>query len=82
MFLIENPTIAQRRRRVGVMEYFEGKIRLGFNGRYLKYTEVTGLKEKKTSRIRPATDKPARRRGRYVPPPDHPWRRHTSFASS
>ena len=76
LFLIENPSIAMRRRKVLVMEHFDRKVTLRFNGRDLKYTEVMEQKQQKTSKIKTSTVKPVIKKGRYVPPPDHPWRRY------
>lgn len=74
LFLIENPAIAMRRRKVLVMEDFQGRVRIRFNGRQLKHREVREQKEK--ARPREEREKPMRRKDRYVPPLDHPWRRH------
>jgi hypothetical protein len=76
LFLIENPSIAIRRRKVLVMEHFDRKVTLRFNGRDLKYTEVMEQKQQKTSEIKTSAVKPVRKKGRYIPPPDHPWRRY------
>jgi hypothetical protein len=75
MFLIENPTIAMRRRKVEVREHFYGEIVLRFNRRNLKIREIT--EEKRSVRKeREKVSEPSKKKGKYIPPPDHPWRRN------
>lgn len=73
MFLIENPTIAMRRRKIEIREHFDGEIVLRFNRRNLKYREITEEKKK----VRKEPRESVRKKGKYIPPPDHPWRRWT-----
>jgi len=75
MFLIENPTIAMRRRKVEVREHFDGEIVLRFNRRNLKYREITEEKKKVRKEIKEVSE-PCKKKGKYIPPSDHPWRRH------
>jgi transposase len=76
MFLIENPTIAMRRRKVEIRESFDGGIVLRFNRRNLKHKEIT--EEKKNVREeRKEVSEPRKKKGKYIPPADHPWRRWT-----
>jgi len=76
-FLIETPSIAIRKRRVEVREHFDGKIDLGFKGRNLKHIELT--EERQELKKREKKDKRAliEKKGKYIPPPDHPWRRYS-----
>jgi len=74
--MIENPSIAMRRRKVEVMEHFNGEIAIKFNGRYLKYREITEPKPATRERVKKPVDEPRKRKGKYIPPPDHPWKRH------
>ena len=77
MFLIEHPSIAMRRRKVEVREHFDDKITIKFNGRYLQYSEIVEQKTvAKEKAKRPAVE-PTKKRAKYTPPPDHPWRRWT-----
>ncbi len=76
MFLIENPSIAMRRRKVEVMEHFDGEIAIKFNGRYLNYREITEPKPATRKRVKKPVDETRKRKGKYIPPPDHPWKRH------
>ncbi len=76
MFLIENPSIAMRRRKVTVMEHFDGKIAIKFNGRYLEFREVLNLKPVEAPKVKKLGDEPVKKKSKYIPPADHPWRRH------
>jgi transposase len=75
-FLIEDPSIAIRRRKVEVREHFDGRIELKFNGRYLKYQELISPKLSKELKRKEPKDEPTKKKTKYLPPPDHPWRRH------
>ena len=76
MFLIENPSIGMRRRKVTVMEYFDGKIAIKFNGRYLEFREVLNPRSVKAPEVKKPGDEPVKKKSKYIPPADHPWRRH------
>ncbi len=76
MFLIENPSIAMRRRKVTVMEHFDGKIAIKFNGRYLDFREVLNLKPVEAPEVKKPDNEPVKKKSKYIPPADHPWRRH------
>ena len=76
MFLIENPSIAMRRRKVTVMEHFDGKIAIKFNGRYLEFREVLNLKPVEAPEVKKPDNEPVKKKSKYIPPADHPWRRH------
>jgi hypothetical protein len=75
-FLIETPSIAVRRRKVEVREHFDGQMEIKFNGRYLKFKEVISLKPAKALRVKNQDAEPTKKRTKYIPPADHPWRRH------
>ena len=73
LLLIDNPSSIMRRRRVEVREHFDGVIEILFKTRRLKYREIT---EKETKRkIKRPENKKTKQKGKYIPPPDHPWRR-------
>lgn len=75
-FLIDNSSIARRRGKVEVREHFDGQITVKFNGHYLEVHEVFEVKPIKTRQIKkPVNDKKKKRK--YIPPADHPWRRYT-----
>jgi len=76
-FLIENPSIAMRRRKVEVREHFDGEITIKFNGRYLQYSEIVEQKPGAKEKAKKPAVEPTKKRAKYIPPPDHPWRRWT-----
>jgi transposase len=71
--LIDRPTAAMRRRKVEVREQFDGQIEITFNGRSLKYLDITD----KTQNKKPQKIKVQKigQKEKYIPPADHPWRR-------
>ena len=74
-FLIDNPSIAMRRDKVEVREHFDGQITVKFNRHYLEVHEVFEAKPVKIKETKePVNDK--KKKGKYIPPADHPWRRH------
>lgn len=76
MFLIENPSIAMRRRKVEVMEHFDGEIAIKFNGRYLKLKEIIVPKPAQILKLEKPKSESVKKKSKYIPPADHPWRRH------
>jgi transposase len=74
--LIESVSIAIRRRKVEIREHFDGEITIKFNGRYLKYREIMEPKPAAREKVKRPVDEPRKRKGKYIPPPDHPWKRH------
>ena len=76
MFLIDNPSIAMRRRKVEVREHFNGEITIKFNGRYLGVKEISEQKPAKVAKVKKPDVEPRKRKLKYIPPSDHPWRRH------
>ena len=74
--LIESVSIARRRRKVEIREHFDGEITIKFNGRYLKYREIMEPKPAAREKVKKPVDEPRKRKGKYIPPTDHPWRRH------
>lgn len=83
LLVIDRPTPIMRRHQVEVREHFDGKIEILFKGRRLKYREIT-VKENRNEKhsLKKAE---TQRKGKYIPPPNHPWRRwepalhHNSF---
>jgi hypothetical protein len=76
MFLIENPSIAMRRRKVEVREHFDGAITIKFKGRYLKHIEIKDQKPVIEQEVKKEAAEPVKKKSKYIPPADHPWRRH------
>jgi len=58
---------------VEVREHFDGTIEIIFKGRKLKYREIT----EKTNNANTKQFKKVQtsKKGKYIPPPNHPWRR-------
>ncbi len=74
LLVLSNPSIAMRRRQTQVLEHFDGSLLIRFNGRDLDYREVQDIKPEP----RLATEEkkaPEKRKGQYIPLPNHPWRR-------
>ena len=71
LFVIENPSIVMRKRKAVVMEHFDGKMTVTFNGKELKLREITcqQLQERKSDQE--ITFKP--RKKSSIPAADHPW---------
>jgi len=75
-FLIDNASIAMRKRKVEVREHFDGELTIKFNGRYLDFHEVFEPKPARTQPRKEPVNGNGKKKGKYIPPPDHPWRRH------
>jgi hypothetical protein len=75
-FLIEKPSIAMRRQKVEVMEHFDGEMKIKFNGRYLAFKEIIKPKPITAPKVEKQTAQPKKKKSKYIPPADHPWRRH------
>jgi hypothetical protein len=59
---------------VEVREHFDGEFTIKFNGRYLDSHEVFEPKPLKV--VKMADSATVKKKGKYIPPPDHPWRKH------
>jgi hypothetical protein len=75
-FLIDNASIAMRRRKVEVREHFDGELSIKFRERHLEFHEIFELKPVKTQPQKIPENGNGKKKGKYIPPPDHPWRRH------
>jgi len=75
-FLIDNASIAMRKRKVEVREHFDGELTIKFNGRYLGFQEVVEPMPARTQPQNKPVNGNGRKKGKHIPPPDHPWRRH------
>jgi hypothetical protein len=53
---------------------FCGEIQIKFNRRYLPYCEVFDPKPVQIAQAKKSTSH--KKKGKYIPPPDHPWKRH------
>ena len=65
-----------RRRRVETREHFDGETTIKLDRRYLKYREIIEPEPGAREKVKRPVDEPRKRKGKYIPPPDHPWRRH------
>jgi transposase len=73
LLLIDKPTAMMRRHRVEVREHFDGTIEIIFKGRKLKYREITEIGTKPVAK--PKEKPQSGPKEKYIPPPNHPWRR-------
>jgi transposase len=77
VFVLNNPSIALRRRKVEVREHFDGKITVKYKDRYLDCREVFEVKpkrdKKKEKKVEP---KQPHKRYIYTPPLEHPWKKY------
>jgi len=76
LFILDNPSLALRRRKVEVREHFDGEITVKFNRRYLDIHEVFEVKPKTTEDERKVVQKQPHKRYKYTPPLDHPWKKY------
>jgi hypothetical protein len=76
VFILNNPSIALRRRKVEVREHFDGKITVKFKGRYLDCHEVFEVKPKREEAERKVESKQPHQRYKYTPPQEHPWKKY------
>jgi len=76
LFILDNPSLALRRRKVEVREHFDGEITVKFKGRYLDCHEVFEVKPKTTEDERKVVQKQPHKRYKYTPPLDHPWKKY------
>jgi transposase len=75
-FLIDNASLVMRRQKVEVREHLDGQITIKFNRRYLDFHEVFEVKPAKLVKAKKVPSEMKKKKGKYIPPPDHPWRRH------
>ena len=75
-YLMDNASIAMRKRKVEVREHFDGELTIKLNGRYLDFHEVFEPQPLKVQPKKEPVNGNGKRKGKYIPPPDHPWRRH------
>jgi len=75
-FILNNPSIALRRRKVKVREHFDGEITVKFKERYLDYHEIFEVKPKREEEERKVVQKQPHKRYKYTPPLEHPWKKY------
>jgi hypothetical protein len=72
MFVVQSPSRTMLGRKVEVLESFDGRMEFLWNARALTVQEVAEMPVAKSPR-RPAP-KRTERKGKYIPPANHPWR--------
>ena len=78
LFLIRNPSITMKKRRVCIMEHFDGKLTLKLKDKYLSFVEITRRDIRAMAKDRKAAQKLIKKaRVYFSPPKDHPWRGFT-----
>lgn len=75
--LIENSKLVRPRQKVEIREFFDGHIEIKINKKYLKFREIETEKLKK---IKTVDKRTLTRKTKYIPPPNHPWRRYDQIA--
>jgi len=75
-FLIDNPSLVMRKQNVEVREHLNHQITIKFNRRYLDFHEVFEAKPAKVTKAKKVPSEVKKKKGKYIPPPDHPWKRH------
>lgn len=75
-FLIDNPSLVKRKQRVEIREHLDGKISIKSNAHYLSCQEVFEAKPASTKPLKKPVNGGEKKKGKYIPPPDHPWKRH------
>lgn len=76
-FLIDKASLVMRRQKVEVREHLDGQITIKFNRRYLDFHEVCEVEPVKVVKAKKVSSEVRKKKGKYIPPPDHPWKRHT-----
>ena len=75
MFILDNPSMALRRRKVVVREHFDGEITVKYKDRYLGCHEVFEVKPKREEEEKTEPKQP-HKRYKYTPPLEHPWKKY------
>ena len=73
LLAIDSPSLGMRRRPAQILEHQDGRIVIRFNGRDLLFRDVRQEVPPPAPCRQPKAEKP--KTGKYIPPPDHPWRR-------
>lgn len=69
-FAIEEPSRRMQRRPALVMDHFDGRMIIRFEGQDLAYREIEERETPRKPKIVVRSKPP-----KYMPPPEHPWRR-------
>lgn len=72
-FVVQKPSLVMKGRRVEVREHFDGRLDFLWQGRMLDVREVQEAVPVEPKKAKAVAE--VRRKSRYSPPADHPWRR-------
>lgn len=72
-YAVESPSLVMKGRKAEVLEHFDGRLEFRWQGRTLEVREAAEPTKLNGAKIR--TIKVIRPKAKYIPPPDHPWRR-------
>jgi hypothetical protein len=72
-YVVQSPSITMSRQKIEVLESFGKGLEFLWKGRALDVREVKEAPAAKPPRI--AAAQPPRRKGKFIPPANHPWRR-------
>ena len=75
-FLIDNPSLVMRKQKVELREHLDRQITIKFNRRYLDFHEVFEAKPVIVANPKKEPSEVRKKKGKYIPPADHPWKRH------
>ena len=73
-YAIEEPSRRMKRRPALVIEHFDGRMIVRFEGKDLRYREIQEQERPQIAPRKPSSALPVKK-VRHIPPPDHPWRR-------
>ena len=74
--MIDNASLVMRRQKVEVREHLDSQITIKSKGRYLDFHEVYEVKPVKITKAKKSPSEAKKKKGKYIPPSDHPWRRY------
>jgi transposase len=72
--IVSQSNLPPSRRKVMVQEHLDGAVRIVYRDRKVLFTEIKELPRRPMVTQQQPNHEPKRR---YIPPPDHPWRRFT-----
>jgi transposase len=72
--IVSQSNLPPSRRKVMVQEHLDGTVRIVYRDRKVLFTEIKELPRRPMVTQQQLNHEPKRR---YIPPPDHPWRRFT-----
>lgn len=73
-YAVDSPSLGMKGRKAEVLEHFDGRLEFRWQGRMLEVREVGEPAKLDSPKIRAVVA--VGRKNKYIPPPDHPWRRY------